>query len=252
MDELAVKKVKAGALLLLALAGVVYAYQYKRSIDKTFPNKTFTVDGMGEIDSTPDVATFSATVVSEGGQNVSAVQKTNTDKMNAVNEFLKKQGIDKKDLKTGQYSVSPRYNSTPCVAGSCPPPSIVGYTVTQTLEVKVRNTEKVGDLLAGVVTSGANTVSEIRFVMDDEDAAKAEARAEAIDKAKAKAEAIAKAAGFRVGSLISLYEMSDPVQPFGIGGGGEMALKVNLASPVIEPGTQATKVQVNLTYEILP
>ncbi|MDP2838195.1 MAG: SIMPL domain-containing protein, partial [Candidatus Moranbacteria bacterium] len=155
------------------------------------------------------------------------------------------------DLKTLQYNLSPRYDYAPCVAGSCPAPSISGYSLTQTLEVKVRDSAKLGDLLSGVVRSGANSVSEVRFTVDDDTAAKDEARAEAIAEAKKKAKATAKAAGFRLGKLVTLYENSNPMPYYGMGGGGaDMYAAKAEAAPVVEPGTQSTKVQVTLTYEV--
>ena len=92
MEEQTVKMVKAGALLLIAVAAVLASYQYKVSVGMTYPNRTFSVDGTGDVDTTPDLATFSVTVMTDGGKNVSEVQGANAEKMNKVNAFLKDQG----------------------------------------------------------------------------------------------------------------------------------------------------------------
>ena len=251
MNEQLSKSIKALAFLLIAVAAIMAAYQYKISVTSTYPSKTFSVDGTGEIDAVPDLATFTVTVLTDGGKNVAEVQAANTEKMNSVTAFLKEQGVDKKDLKTAQYNLAPRYSYAPCVAGSCPAPSISGYSLTQTLEVKVRQSDTLGDLLTGVVTNGANTVSEVRFVVDDDSAVKNEAREEAIAEAKKKAVATAKAAGFRLGKLVTLYESSNPTPMYDYGMGGDMmkSERANVA-PSVEPGTQTSKVQVTLTYEI--
>lgn len=244
------KIVKAGAYALIAIAAVMASYQYKVSVDETYPTRTFSVEGTGDVDTTPDLAMFSATVLTDGGKNVVEVQTANTEKMNRLNAFLKEQGVAKEDLKTEQYNLSPRYSYAPCLAGSCPAPAITGYSLTQTLQVKVRDTSKLGDLLSGVVASGANSVSEVRFVIDDNTAVKDEAREKAIVDAKKKAKVLAKAAGFRVGKLVSLYESTTPVSmPYGLGGADMSGLKAE-AAPVVEPGTQSTKIQMTLTYEI--
>lgn len=253
MQEQIIKSVKVGAFVLVAVAAIMASYQYKISVGMTYPTKTFSVDGSGDVDTTPDLATFSATVISEGGKNVAEVQTMNSEKMNKVNGFLKDQGVDKKDMKTTQYNLSPRYSYAPCTAGSCPAPTITGYSLTQTLSIKVRESDKIGDLLSGVVENGANNVSEVRFVVDDDRSTKDTARGEAIADAKKKAAATAKAAGFRLGKLVSLYENSNPMPlSDGMGGyGGAMELSsVKAAPPTVEPGTQNTKVQVTLTYEI--
>ena len=253
MQENIFKIAKTSAFVLLALAAVMAAFQYKLSVRNTYPTRTFSVDGTGKVDATPDLATFSATVMTDGGKNVADVQSANTEKMNRVNVFLKDQGVAKEDLKTLQYNLSPRYSYNPCMAGNCPAPTITGYNLTQTLEVKVRDNAKLGDLLSGVVENGANNVSEVRFVVDDDTSVKDAAREEAIAEAKKKAKAVAKAAGFRLGKLVTMYESSSPGMPYGMGGGGieAAAYKADTApAPVVEPGTQSNTVQVTLTYEI--
>ncbi len=252
MTEGFAKLVKAGAFVLIALSAVMASYQYKESVENTYPTRTFSVDGTGDVDTTPDLATFSATVTTDGGKDVAEVQGANSEKMNRINDYLKEQGIDKDDLKTTGYNLSPRYSYNPCTAGSCPAPTITGYNLTQTLEVKVRDNAKLGTLLSGVVENGANSVSEVRFTVDDDSSARDEARAEAILEAKKKAKTLAKTAGFRLGKLVTLYESTSPMMPYyGMGGDSSMkAMEMSAVSPVIEPGTQNTKVQVTLTYEI--
>lgn len=250
MQETIFKIAKMVAFVLLALAAVMASFQYKLSVKNTYPTRTFSVEGIGKIESTPDLATFSVTVTTDGGKNVADVQAANTEKMNQVNAFLKDQGVDKKDLKTLEYNLSPRYSYNPCTAGICPAPTIMGYNLTQTLEVKVRDNSKLGALLSGVVEKGANNVSAVRFVVDDDSAVQDAARENAIADAKKKAKATAKAAGFRLGKLVTLYENSDPVPQYGMGGGPEtLATKADMM-PVVEPGTQPTEVQVVLTYEV--
>lgn len=242
--------------IALSVAALGYAYQFGREVNQGNSNRTFTVDAESIVNVTPDVAKFSVSLVTEGGRNIGDIQKQNIDKMNAVNDFLKEAGVKKKDLQTTNYNLSPRYSYSNCIrseASICPPPSISGYTLTQSLSVKVRDLEKLGDMLSGVVERGANSVSEVSFVVDDETIAKNQARAEAIEKARKKAMDIALAGGFRVGQVVSLYEdQGTPVSPMynyaegGMGGG----MKSTDATPTIEPGTSEMKVHVTMTYEI--
>lgn len=252
-DEVGRYPVRSWALMLIAVAAILAALQYSKSVDKTYPTRTFSVEGEGEIDITPDVAKFSVSVVTEGGKNVADVQKKNAEKMNAVDVFLKDSGITGKDLKTEEYTLSPRYDYPNCVGlALCPPPTITGYSLTQTLQVTVRDMEKLGDLLTGVVANGANSVSQASFTVDDEAEAKAEARKEAIEQAKDKAKRLAKDTGFEIGRLVSVYET-----PIGLEYSGDEEISAKSATgmggalaPTIEPGTDTTKVTVSLTYEI--
>jgi len=257
MSEDFIKQTKSVAFVVLAFSAAVYVYQYGRSVDQTFPTKTFSVDGEAKMETATDIATFSVSVITEGDKNVSSLQKQNTEKMNTINAFLGEQGVEKKDLQTSQYALTPRYSYADCNGGGiCPPPTIVGYTLTQSLTVKVRNFESLGDILSGIVTKGANTVSGVSFTVDDTTYAKQVARTEAIAKAKQKAVEIARAGNFHVGQLISLYEDSS-VAPldtanYGMGGGGNIRLESKaVPSPTIEPGTQSDTVHMNLTYEIV-
>lgn len=242
--------------VVLSVAALGYVYRFGQEVNQGFSSRTFTVDGESTVNVTPDVAQFSVSLVTEGGKNVGEIQKQNIDKMNTVNAYLKDMGVEKKDLQTTQYSLSPRYSYPNCVRDGqsvCPPPSISGYTLNQSLSVKVRDLEKLGDILSGVVDKGANSVSGVNFVVDDPAVARNQARGEAIAKAKRNAMDIAKAGGFRVGKMTSLYEdQGSPVSPMynyaeGMGGA---AKSMDAMAPTIEPGTNETKVHVTITYEI--
>lgn len=245
------KRLKVFTFVVLALSAVAYVYQYGRSVNLTNQN-SFTVTGEATMETATDIATFDTSVVTEGGNNVADIQKQNVEKMNTINAFLKEQGVEKKDLKTSQYTLTPRYSYQNCDGRQvCPPPSISGYTLTQTLIVKVRNLETLGNILSGIVEKGANNVSGINFTVDDDSDARQKARTEAISDAQKKARDIAKAGNFRMGRLISIFEEeNNPIQPDFSAGYGGASLEAKTIPPVIEPGTKSEKIRMNLTYEI--
>ncbi len=214
--------------------------------------RSFAVTGEGKVVAVPDVAEFTAGVTTEGGSDLVAIQAENTRKMNAVVSFLKENGVEEKDVKTTNYNVSPRYQYSSCGGvGICPPPEIVGYTVSQSVLVKVRDFKKAGDLLSGVVGKGANSVSQLSFSIDDRTALENQAREEAIRKAREKVPAIVKAGGFSLGKLISVDETYYPGPVYY---GKDVALGMGGAErsvpPVVEPGSQEITVNVMLRYEI--
>jgi len=242
-----------GGIVFVILAGFWFVSSTSGSLP---PNRTFYVAGEGKVVAVPDVAELTFGVLTEGGNNLAELQKENSEKINKVISFLKENNIEEKDIKTQSYNISPRYQYFSCPAPlsvsakPCPPAEIVGYSINQNILVKVRDLGKVGDVLTGVVKNGANSVSGPNFTIDDPTELQNKAREEAIGKAKQKAQAIAKAAGFRLGKLISISETSFP-QPmpylksaaFEMGGGSEI-------SPSIEPGSQEITANVSLTYEI--
>lgn len=237
--------------LLVASFGVwKVAESYSDRVDPV-SFRSFGVSGEAKASIVPDIAEFTFSVVTEGGKELAELQLENTNRMNSALAFLKQNGVDEKDIKTQQYNVSPRYQYSACSTGVCPPPQIVGYSVTQSVLVKARDFGKVGELLSGVVKNGANSVSEMRFTVDDATDAHGVARAEAIAKAKTKAEGIAHAGGFKLGRLLSIDEgisgvpYASSYARFGMGGDAMME-----KAPTIAPGVDETTIVVNLRYEI--
>lgn len=237
-----------------SLAALWYVRSYSLVIEPS-SFRSFTVSGEGKAVAIPDIAEFSFSVLTQGGKDLGALQKENTVKMNRAIGVIKAAEVDDKDIKTQQYSVEPRYQYFSCrydvsadsESKPCPPPEIVGYTVQQSVAVKVRDFEKVGNLLAEVVQSGANSVSQLSFTIDDRTEVTNQARAEAIAKAKEKAKSIAKAGGFRLGRLLSIEEGGGymPIYSFGMS-----PMEAKAPAPSIEPGSQEIQVSVTLKYEI--
>ena len=254
--------VGGAAVIAFAVAALIYVVYYGKSIQPS-SYRSFSVSADGKDISIPDVAEFDFTVLTEGGKDLTALQKQNTDDANKAISYVKSESVQAKDIKTTYYNVSPRYQNYDCsntvdssgqTTRACPPPSIVGYTITQTVDVKIRDFSKIGDIVGGVVTNGANQVGSLNFTLDDPTSAQDAARAQAIGKAKVKAEGVAQAGGFRLGRLLNIQEGSNPYPVYAeksysmnsMGGGVPAAAP----QPSVEPGSQETDVTVTLTYEI--
>ena len=160
---------------------------------------TITVSGKGEVLAKPDIATFSFSVTEEG-KTVADAQKKATDKINKALDFLKDNDVDEdKDIKTLSYNINPKYEyyyqpqiMAPCSIDYCPPrpvkdPKIIGYEVSQTIEVKVKKLEVAGELLTGIGSAGVKNVGGLQFKIEDEEKVKQEAQEKAIYEAKEKA-----------------------------------------------------------------
>ena len=240
-------------IFLFGYAAVTFVQSYSRSIEPS-SFRSFSVSAEGEVVSIPDVAAFTFSVLTQGGKDIGGLQRENTEKVNKAIGFVKSKGVEAKDIKTQSYNLDPRYQyfNCPREGGSCPPPEIVGYTVTQTVSVKVRDFAKIGDILAGVIGNGANSVSQLSFTIDDPDNLQSEARTKAIKKAQEKAKAIARAGGFRLGRLLSIQEGGYPIpvyEQYARSADFSGAPKT-LPAPTIEPGSQEIKVNIALVYEI--
>jgi hypothetical protein len=238
------------ALLILSAAAWNYSRSFSKSIEQSVQH-SFVVTAEGRAVAIPDVAKFTFSVITEGGKDVASLQKENSQKSNRIIDFVKNQGIDTKDIKTVAYNLSPRYQT--CYLGRegslCPPAEIVGYTINQSVEVKVRDFSKIGDILGGVVERGANSVSQLQFTIDDPTALQNQARNEAISKARAKARAIAAAGGFSLGRILSIDESSDGLPPIYFAK-AEAPLFKSESSPAIEAGSTEVTVRVSLRFEM--
>ncbi|QQG37972.1 MAG: SIMPL domain-containing protein [Candidatus Kaiserbacteria bacterium] len=218
-------------------------------------SNTITVSGDGEVFAVPDMGTFSVTV-RERAKEVASAQDTATEKINAIINYLKGAGVEEKDIKTADYSVYPQYEyeTAVCRDGYCPPGRQIlnGYEVSQTLTVKVRDTDLAGDLLTGVGSRGASEVSGLSFTTEDEDALQAQARQMAIDDAREKAEALAGQLGVRLVRIVGFSENGSYPIPYAYARGGLAmdAESTKASAPMLPTGENKIVSNVNVTYEI--
>ncbi|MCA9356659.1 SIMPL domain-containing protein [Candidatus Nomurabacteria bacterium] len=217
---------------------------------------TISVTGKGEVLAVPDIGRFSFSVNADGETAKVAKEQSGT-KMNDIITYLKAQGIDEKDIKTQNYSLNPKYRYEERVCGFnsyCPPGERVedGFSVNQTVSVKVRDIDKAGEIISGVGDKGATNIDSLEFTVDDVDAVKAESLAEAIKDAQTKAKVLAGDLGVRVVRLVSYYEETGPVYAQYAeskvmamdSAGGEFS------GPELPVGEQSVTAQVNVTFEV--
>lgn len=254
--NLKLKNYLGGAIIVSVLVLTFSAWSYVNFYGKSIqPSsfRSFSVSGEGKVTAVPDVAEFDFSVITEGEKDIASLQKENTEKTNKAIGFVKSSGVEAKDIRTKNYNLSPRYKNFNCGNGAvvCPPPEIVGYSIIQVIEVKVRDFGKIGDILSGVIQNGANSVSALFFRIDNPAQKESEARAAAIAEAREKAKAVAKAGGFKIGRLLSIDENAPPIfyRDFSVAGKG-VPDAAPMPLPEIEPGSQEIIVNVFLRYEI--
>ncbi len=219
--------------------------------------ETITVFGSGKANVAPDVAriTFS---VQNSSETVSEAQTETTKQANATIDYARSQGIEDKDIKTLSYNVYPKYEyQRPCSNGAlCPEyysntPRIVGYQVSQTIQLTVRDLDSTGTILGGIGALEVQNISGPNLTLDDPTAGYNVARADAIAEAKIQARTLAKQLGVRLGGIVSFSESK--------GNNGYYARKLSLessydgesvATPEIPTGENEYSANVSITYEI--
>ncbi len=168
-----------------------------------------TISAEGKITASPDVAKINISVVSEGNDQVDLKNEGNKIVV-ALQEYLKKQGVEDKDILTQNFSLSPKYNW-----GDGKTMTIDGYSFTQSLQVTLRKLENAGEIVAGLVQEGANDVSQLQYEFSDYEGLKQKARQLALENARQKAEELAKTAGITLGKLITFSEQGISAPPIG-------------------------------------
>lgn len=261
------RRIKGLVFVVLILAAVALSaysyYTYKQSqYVFTGPN-TISVSGKGEIFAKPDIASFSFSVDAEA-VTANEAQEKSAKAMNDIVAYLKENGIEEKDIKTSYYNLNPKYRweqdtkAVICTQWGCPPQEgkqvLDGYQVNQTVEVKIRDTAKAGDLISGVGTKGATNISGLAFTIDDDEKLKRDARELAIADARENAKMLADDLGVRLGRMMNYWEdQAGGPQPMyyakeaamgdsmGMGGG---------VAPSVPTGENTITSNVTIVYEI--
>ncbi len=209
---------------------------------QTTKTTQFQATGEGKVAAVPNMATISFAVTKNAGTVAEAQEGTNST-IQKVMDGMKKLGISDKDIKTTNYSVSPNYQ-----LGSS---QISGYTVTQSVDVKVSPLDKVNQALDAVTANGANVVGQVNFGFDEKTQQKLEdqARQEAVADAKAKAESLAKAAGIHLGKVVDVEESGNPmpiIRPMAL---EKAAGSLDTTPTNVTPGENSIETSVTLSYE---
>jgi len=205
------------------------------------------VTGTGEIYVTPDIGLVNMSVVAKN-DDVSVATSESSKKMNAIIEYLKGNGVEEKDIKTTSFSIYPVYAWEEKTGRR----NLDGYEVSQTIEVKIRDLSKVGDIISNATELGANNVSSLSFTIDDDEKVKEDAKELAIKDARAKAKNLEKSLGVKLVKIVNFSEGTYPTYSYdsyykSASGATEMLSSV---APTIQTGQNKITSTVTITYSV--
>lgn len=250
---------KLGALLLL-VASIFVALlaidTFKGLFEPRPPmGNVVSVEGTGRVTAIPDIATVTFSVREEA-QTASNAQDTAAKKVNVALAVVRELGVEEEDIKTTSYNVTPKYSrAVPCYSAYCPEyeQRVTGYIASQTVEVKVRDTAVVGEVLSALGDAGVSNLYGPSFTVDDPEALKAEARKMAIEDARSKAKTLAKDLKVNLSRVTGFWEQTGPyydTKAYGLGGADAYIESAVLESPELPVGESEIVVRVSVTYEI--
>jgi uncharacterized protein YggE len=195
----------------------------------------------------PNTAVDVSVGVSASGKDLPEVQRALADQSNKLLGYLQGQQVER--LITTRVSFAPDTRSQ-----KSGPDKTVGYDGSARISFRAKP-DKVADILAGVLTNGANAIESTIFTPTEEEIAEARRHLseDATKTAVAQADAIAKAAGMKVVSIRDISVDSDNIfQPVSISAGVQAnSFEYKARSPQTTPvdtasGDEVLSIRVNI------
>lgn len=151
------------------------------------------VSGLGKVSGTPDVLRVQLGVEVRRADVSAALRDANA-VQNKVREAVRRNGVEPKDMQTSDVSLYPSYTSKGVPNG---------YTVSESLTIKLRNLARAGKTIGEAVTAGGNAarLQGVSFALEDNAKLLEQARDAAYGEAKAKAERYAQLSGRSLGQV---------------------------------------------------
>lgn len=233
------------ASLFLAASAAAPVLAQEAGADAAFRATTLTVAAYGETRISPDMATITFGVVTQGATAAEAMQANRT-RMNAVAQALRAQGLAERDIQTSGLNLSPQYRYQ-----DNQPPQLIGYQASNEVTVTARDLANLGRTVDAVVGAGVNQINGIAFGLQNPRGAEDQARRAAVQSLSAKAALYAEATGHRVQRLVNLSEGGGYAPPPNRPVMMRMAEGAVASAPTnVEPGELRVRIDVTGTYEL--
>ena len=227
--------------LFLILAILILSFNSTVSAEERIP--TISVSGEGVVEVAPDRATISLGVVTRD-KNATKVQNDNSNIAANIIKAVTALGIDKKNIRTGNYSFHQYYrnDSSRQIAD--------GYEANNTVTVIVDDLNLVGKVIDAALANGANNVDSLEFGVRNKNNLQNEAIRLAVRDARAKAEVVAAEIGKNVIGVLSISVNSGYISaPRANKMVMEEMATADGATP-IESGTLTCTASVHVEFEI--
>lgn len=230
-----VKNSRAAWLILFvfAMVGAVGAQEPAR--------RTIQVRGQATMSVEPDVAYVKFGVETQGSTAAKAQNQLATQASEVLNA-LSRAGVDRADIKTSSYRVSPVYSTRQDKQNV-----IIGYKAETTLSVELSDLSAVAGMVDTAMNAGANAVRSLSYDRKDMQAFKSQLIQAACLDAKMKAEAATTALGVELDAPISV----DVQDSFSARDAGNLMMAKSMASPdFLSPGELEISVSVSVEFNL--
>jgi uncharacterized protein len=234
--------VPSGAVLLAILISAVAepaVAQQPPAPPPPLPPARIIVTGEGTVSVPPDYAEIASGATNQA-KTAKEASDANAKVIVALNAALKNDGIAASDVQTLRFSVSPVYG-TPQQNS---PPKLVGFSVSNELRIKVRQIDRVGEILDSLIQAGATDSGSVQFLHSNMSQVLDRARQAAMADARRKAELYAQSAGLKLGGVAWVTEVPASAAPTPL-----MRAYGAAASVPISAGADTLNVQITVGFE---
>lgn len=211
---------------------------------ETGTDRQILVSGEGRVEVAPDLAVITLGVSKEAKEAGEAMALVSED-MFAVVQELRAVGIADKDLQTQQISLQPVWSNGGSY-NSSGERRITGFLAANTVNLRVRDLDQLGEVLDRVLRAGANQFQGLRFDVADHALLQDQMRASAVADARHKAEQLAAAAGVTLGPVRTITDQDH--------GGGRpmMAMEMSRSGAMpIEAGELSFSHNVQVVFDLV-
>ncbi|WP_318385748.1 oxidative stress defense protein [Enterobacter sp.] len=159
--------------------------------------------GTASVDAVPDIATL-AIEVNVAAKDAASAKKQADDRVAQYLSFLEQNGVARKDINSANLRTQPDYDYQDGKS------ILKGYRAVRTVEVTLRELDKLNSLLDGALKAGLNEIRSVTLGVAEPEAFKDKARKAAIDDAVRQAEQLAAGFNSKLGTVYSVrYHVSN-------------------------------------------
>ncbi len=213
---------------VMALAALVGLSAMSAQASELPEGPHIVTSGTASVDAVPDIATL-AIEVNVAAKDAATAKKQADERVAQYLSFLEQNQIAKKDISAANLCTQPDYDYQNGKS------ILKGYRAVRTVEVTLRQLDKLNSLLDGALKVGLNEIRSVSLGVAQPDAYKDKARKAAIDDAIHQAQALAAGFNSKLGPVYSVRYHVSNYQP----------------SPVVRmmKAADATPVSAQETYE---
>ena len=193
----------------------------------------------GRFEAAPDTAQVQFTISAQADNSKGAYDQASA-QTEQVRQIMRNNGFDPKSAEVGYYSIQPQYDY------KSPKRKLIGYQVTTSVTLKVKDFAKIGPITQQLADANVSTSQSVSYTLDDIDEAKGKAVADAYKHARMSANAVAQAGSRTLGDMMyASVDTFENVRPMPM---GVMAMKANVAGAA--PTEEFTPQTVNVTAHV--